>query len=252
MGAVGPQQPGTDLEPEPADVLRAVVELSDDAIFLCDTEGRVTTWGATAERLLGWPSDDVVFRTLDILCPEHLQAEVSSVLAAVLAGDRIEHLELEVHRLDGLPVPVSFSFCPMEGPGGGVTGVVVVARDVTEQRLTQATLAQMEDRLEEGETLAHVGSWMWDLRTGAVQWSAEFHRIHGVDPLDFDGTLESHVGLIHVDDRRSVLMAMDESVASGRPLEARYRIVRPDAAVRTMHVRAQPSCVSAPLKIRQT
>jgi len=37
------------------------------------------------------------------------------VLAAVLAGDRIEHLELEVLRLDGLPVPVSFSFCPMEG-----------------------------------------------------------------------------------------------------------------------------------------
>ena len=48
--------------------------------------------------------------------------------------------------------------------------------------------------MEEGEALAHIGSWLWDLRTGAVQWSAEFHRIHGVDPLDFDGTFESHLG----------------------------------------------------------
>jgi len=47
-------------------------------------------------------------------------------------------------------------------------------------------------------------------------------------------------------------MAMDESGRVRPALEARYRIVRPDAAVRTMHVRAQPSCVSAPLKIRQT
>jgi PAS domain-containing protein len=87
-------------------------------------------------------------------------------------------------------------------------GAVVIARDVTEQHLAQATLAEIDARMEEGEALAHIGSWLWDLRTGAVQWSAEFHRIHGVDPLDFDGTFESHLGLIHPEDRDRVRAAM--------------------------------------------
>ena len=70
---------------------------------------------------------------------------------------------------------------------------MVVARDVTEQHLAQATLAEIDARLEEAEALSHVGSWLWDLRTGAVQWSTEFHRIHGIDPLDFAGTFESYM-----------------------------------------------------------
>lgn len=69
--------------------------------------------------------------------------------------------------------------------------LVAVVRDITEQRLARAILAEVEFRLREGEALSHIGSWLWDLRTGAVQWSTEFHRIHGVDPFDFDGTFDS-------------------------------------------------------------
>ena len=72
---------------------------------------------------------------------------------------------------------------------------VLIGRDITEQRLAQASLAEVEARVRESEALANVGSWLWDLRTGTVQWSDEFHRIHGVDPLDFDGTLEAHLAL---------------------------------------------------------
>jgi PAS domain S-box-containing protein len=83
------------------------------------------------------------------------------------------------------------------------------------------------------------------VRTGAVQWSAEFHRIHGVDPLDFDGTFESHLGLIHPADRDRVERAMEQSVTSGRSFESEYRVVRPDAEVRMLHVRAQATIGSA-------
>ncbi len=136
-------------------------------------------------------------RPLDVLFPEHLCDEVQAVIATVIAGDRIRHFETEVLRPDGMPLPVSLSLCPVLDPEDAPIGVVVIVRDVTEQHLAQATLAEVDARMEEGEALAHVGSWLWDLRTGVVQWSNEFHRIHGVDPLDFDGTFESYLGLIH-------------------------------------------------------
>ena len=175
--------------------------MSDDAIVTCDAKGDVTSWSATAERLFGCLADDVLDGPFELLFPEHLADEVRGVIATVLAGDRVRNFETEILRPDGMPLPVSLSLCPVFDAEKVPVGAVVIARDVTEQHLAQATLAEIDARMEEGEALAHIGSWLWDLRTGAVQWSAEFHRIHGVDPLDFDGTFESHLGLIHPEDR---------------------------------------------------
>ncbi len=167
------------------------------------------------------------------------------MMARVAAGERVTHFETEVLRPDGMPVPLSLSVCPV-GPGDELpSAAVVVARDVTEQRLAQAALAEVEVRLEEGEALAHVGSWLWDVRTGTVQWSLEFHRIHDLDPRDFDGTFESHLGRVHPEERERLRAEMERSVASGRPFQQEYRIVRPDGEIRVLRVRAQPTVGSA-------
>ena len=76
------------------------------------------------------------------------------MVATVLAGDRVRHFETEVVRPDGMPLPVSLSLRPLLNAGGSPLGVVVIARDVTEQRLAQAALAEMDARMEEGEALS--------------------------------------------------------------------------------------------------
>ncbi len=231
----------------PEALLRAVIETSDDAIFTVDALGEIATWGATAERLFGCSAGGVVGHPLFRLFAPHLGDEVAAMMARVAAGERVTHFETEVLRPDGMPVPISLSVCPV-GPGDGdqqPSVAVVVARDVTEQRLAQAALAEVEVRLEEGEALAHVGSWLWDVRTGTVQWSTEFYRIHDLDPRDFDGTFESHLGRVHPEEREGLRAEMERSVASGRPFQREYRIVRPDGEVRVLRVRAQPTVGSA-------
>ena len=233
----GPTAPGA--------LLEAVIGMCDDAIFTCGLKGQVTTWGGTGERLFGRAAGDVVDAPFDALFATHLRPEVRAVMATVLAGDRVKHFETEVVRPDGLPVPVSLSMCPVCDDEDVVVGSLVIARDITEQRLAQATLAEVEARLEEGEALAHAGSWLWDVRTGAVQWSAEFYRIHGVEPPEFGGTFEAYLGLVDPEDRERVRAAMEGSVASGHPFEATYGVVRPDGQSRAVQVRAQPTLGSA-------
>jgi PAS domain S-box-containing protein len=246
MGASGSgktERSATEFAPE--EVLRAVIEMADDAIFTCDADGIVATWSAPAERLFGCSAAEVLDGPLEALFPTHLNTEVRSVLATVLTGDRIRHFETEVVRPDGMPLPVSLSLCPLLSPDKSTIGSVVIARDVTEQHVAQATLAEVDARVEEGEALAHIGSWLWDLRTGAVQWSAEFHRIHGVDPLDFDGTFDSYLELVHPEDRDPLRAAMVSSVQSGRPFDGEYRVVGHDSAVHVVQVRAHPTLGSA-------
>jgi PAS domain S-box-containing protein len=223
----------TGLFDEQGAVLNAVIEISDDAIVICGAQGEVRYWPRAAARLFGRAEAEMLGRPLENLWPDHLRAGASAVMARVLGGERITHFETEIQRPDGMPLVFSLSLCQVGA------GAVVVARDVTEQRLAQARMAEVEERLEEGEALAHVGSWLWDVRTGAVQWSSEFHRIHGVDPMDFDGTFGSHLAAIQHDDRDRVRAAMKLSAESGRALDTEYRIQRPDGSVRSIRARAQ-------------
>ncbi len=226
-------------------VLEAILDTCDDAVIYLDRDGRITRWNRSAERQFGHGADEVVGQAVTAVFPEHVREAVDGVLRRVRSGDRAHHVETEILRRDGMPMPVSLSLSPVAGQGDDVVGSVLIGRDITEQRLAQAALAEAEARVRESEALAHVGSWLWDLRTGAVQWSDEFHRIHGLDPHEFDGTFAGHLAAVHPDDRAAVQAAMDASVRSARPFEAEYRIVRPDGEVREVHARAQPTAGSS-------
>jgi PAS domain S-box-containing protein len=221
-------------------LLRAIIELTDDAVITCDRQATVTYFSENAERLFGRAPVDVECGPLDLLFAPHLRREVDEMIARVGAGEHIRHFETEIVRPDGLPIPVSLSVAPLVDAEGEVLGQAIVSRDVTEQHLAQATLAEMDTRLEEAEALSGVGSWLWDLRTGAVQWSTEFHRIHGIDPLDFAGTFESVVELISTEDRERMRLAMFDSVASSRPLDLDYRVVHRDQKTHVVWIHANP------------
>jgi PAS domain S-box-containing protein len=235
----------TEIHPDADEILTAVIETSDDAIFCLGPGGSIVSWTPMAERMFGYGIEEVLDNDFDCLFPMHLHDQVQGIVDRALSGEKLLHFETEVLRSDGMPIPVWLSLTPLFDTAKCVRSVVVIARDVTEQRLAQAALAEVESRLEEGEALAHVGSWLWDLRTGAVQWSAEFHRIHGLDPTRFDGTLESHMEAIHPDDRSRVLAAMRSSIESRLTFEIGYRVVRPDGEVRLLEVRAHPTLGSA-------
>ena len=222
-------------------LLRTIVELTDDAIITCGLGVTVTYFSENAERLFGRPPRDVVGCPVRVLFPEHLSDEIAGVFSTVAAGERIRHFETEIVRPDGLPIPVSLSLAPLIDGEGTILGSVIVARDVTEQHLAQATLAEIDARLEDDEALSHIGSWLWDLRTGAVQWSAEFHRIHAIDPLDFAGTFESYMDLISPLDSDRVRAAMSESVHMSKPLDLEYRVIDADQKPHVVRVRAKPT-----------
>jgi PAS domain S-box-containing protein len=219
--------------------LRAFVETSSDAMFALDLSEHILSWNRSAERIFGYDASEMLGRQIATLIPDHLQDRLATVIDAVRAGDRVDHVEIEMRRKDGMPIPASLSMSPVFGPTGQVDGVSSVARDITEQQLAQANLAEMEHRLSEAEAAAHTGRWLWDVATGAVQWSDELHRITGVSPKEFEGTIEAHLAPVHAEDRAAVRAAIEESVQTGRPFDAEYRIVDAAGDVRWLYGRGE-------------
>jgi PAS domain S-box-containing protein len=220
--------------------LDAVLDATTDAVFGVGPDGAVTSWNRSAQRILGWAQDEVVGRPAATLFPLYLHPTIDWLLGIVITGDRIERYDVDVERKGGMPTPISLSLRPVMADGA-VVGAVVVARDLTEQRLAQASLAETEARMQEGEALTHVGRWLWDVATDTVQWSAESHRIHEVDPLEFGGDLAAHVAPIVVDDRQRVADALAAAVSQGRPFETEYDIVRRSGETRHIYARAEPT-----------
>jgi PAS domain S-box-containing protein len=101
------------------------------------------------------------------------------------------------------------------------------------ERTAEVTTAN--DRLAEAQELAHLGSWDWDVATGAVHWSREMYRIHGV-PRDELITFDRAIELARPDDRgriqANVARVLAERASEVPDIE--YGIVRADGEARVL------------------
>jgi PAS domain S-box-containing protein len=236
--------------PGPNDVggrtmLDIFADLSSFALFSQDSAGHILTWNRGAERLFGYSQSEIVGGTLAALAPAHLRSDLEGVEQRVAAGERVDRVFTEVRRKDGMLVPIALTVAPVADSSGAFAGAVGVVQELTETRLAQAALAEVEQRFREWEALAHVGRWLWDVGTDSVQWSDELHRMHGVDPLDFEGTLVAHLSVVHPDDRERVRSLMEGAVASGQPFEDEYRVIDDAGTLRWFAMRAEPTVGSS-------
>jgi PAS domain S-box-containing protein len=96
-------------------------------------------------------------------------------------------------------------------------------------------LASASRDLEEGQAVAHLGSWSFDVVQNRVKWSMELYRIFGVDPKTFGATLESYIQCVHPDDRAQVLAVSERALSAHQPFAYEHRVARPDGEVRWVY-----------------
>src|SRR5579862_5488183 len=117
---------------------------------------------------------------------------------------------------------------------GVVTDITERKRADDEREALSRSLQESKARLEEAQSVAHVGYWDWDLETGEIIWSDETYRIFGFKPQERPMDIETVSGLVHPDDREALYSTVDEEVAVGVHPVHQHRIVRPSGEVRTV------------------
>ena len=120
-----------------------------------------------------------------------------------------------------------------------VVSILVVAATLAEREAGRDALAQTAARLREAQSIAHIGSWEWDLRSDAITWSDELYGIFGLEqgtePLSYDLYLEQ----VHPDDRARVDETVRQAYADGQPFALEHRVVRPDGSERVVSGRGR-------------
>jgi two-component system, cell cycle sensor histidine kinase and response regulator CckA len=137
--------------PSPAELDRlrlvAIVASADDAIVSKDLDGTVRTWNPAAERIFGYPPEEMVGGSIFKLIPPELHDEERGLLARIRRGEHIAHYETDRVRKDGRRIRVSLTLSPLRDAAGQLIGASAIKRDVTAQRALEARL-QSAQRME--------------------------------------------------------------------------------------------------------
>jgi len=124
--------------------LASVVESASDLVLSTDVDGQILTWNAAAERLSGYPGDEVRGRLFSEQCAVPQRALVSRAFGAARRGREFGTAEWDLVTKPGALVPVAWVGSAMKDDVGRVVAIVVVGRDLTERRKFEAQLLQSQ------------------------------------------------------------------------------------------------------------
>jgi PAS domain S-box-containing protein len=98
------------------------------AVVVADASGMIQSWNAEAERLFGYPAEEVVGRTLDVIVPEPYRDRHWTGFRGVMSSDKVEFdhgaVRVPVRHRDGsvehCPVRLIALLDPWDRPVGAV------------------------------------------------------------------------------------------------------------------------------------
>jgi PAS domain S-box-containing protein len=132
--------------------LESIVNDSADVIFMLDNQKRIRAWNRAAERILGWPADEIIGQTVNVIVPPDMQegGELERI-DQLLEQQGYCHFETERLARDGRRVPVELTLSLLHDPHGEAIGRSVILRDITER-------LRLEEAKVQSERLATIGT----------------------------------------------------------------------------------------------
>jgi PAS domain S-box-containing protein len=151
-----------------ASLLAAIVESSDDAIISKTMEGIVTSWNPAAERIFGWGVAEAMGRHISFVIPPDRADEFAGVMERLSLGEQIGQFETVRLRRDGTRFDVSITVSPIRDREGRLTGISMVARDISSRKRTERLMRKSEERYRRLFETAQDGVLILDAVSGQI------------------------------------------------------------------------------------
>jgi PAS domain S-box-containing protein len=179
--------------------LRITLQSIGDAIIATDTEGRVTSLNPVAEKLTGWTSREATGQPLESvfqIVNEDTRRKVENPVTKALREGTVVGLANHtlLIRKDGTERPIDDSAAPIRSAGGGIIGVVLVFRDITERRKTERAVQVALEYAENIVETVREAMLVLDGDLRVKSGNGAFYRTFRVTPAETVGRLVYDLG----------------------------------------------------------
>ncbi len=213
------------------ELLDATLTSIGDGVIATDAHGKVTFLNGVAEKLTGWAKSDAVGMPLErVLRIENEDSSKPVENPAIRALQSGVIVGLANHTIlisrDGTRRAIDDSAAPIRDQSGRVSGAVLVFRDISERRKSEAALRASEERSEFVRQASGVGFWYCDLPFNVLNWDLRVREHFHVDK-DAIVTMDTFYERLHPDDRLPTREAIDRAITSHAEYDVYYRTIHP-------------------------
>ena len=220
-------------------LLTAIADSSDDAIFAKDLAGRYILFNQAACNFIGKSVEDVLGRDDRAFFPPE-QAEMLMALGRQVIAENRSITEEE--RIETVAGPCTFLATkgPLRDDQGNIIGIFGISRDITERKLAETALRQSEERLQLALDATRDGLWDWDLRTGRAYLSPYYYEMTGYRPEEIVADFEFFKHTVYPDDLPRVLAILQAHIQGKTPTcEYEYRLLSRSGELKWMKGRGR-------------
>lgn len=221
---------------EQLQLLKFSIDTSFDCAYWMDIQGNFIYANDAACKMLGYSREELMKLHVSVVNPRATPERWVQV-CELLKEKRNITIESIHRRKDGSEFPVElssgyFKFGDQEYVNGFAT-------DISERKRAEEIIKESEQNLKQAQRYAHIGSWVWNVKTNQLQWSDEMFRIFGIDKQTFTGDLQDVISAsIHPDDREKVAVSNQSVIDHGKPLPLEYRIIWPNGSIHVVWAEA--------------
>lgn len=199
-----------------------------DIVSTADVAGRIISANDKFCEISGYSRDELIGKNHRILKSQRHPDSFYEEMWKTISGGSVWHGTICNVNKEGREYWVKSTIVPFLDDKGKPYKYVSARTDITQ------TL-ESEERLERSQEFANIGTWDWNIETGALYWSDQIWPLFGYKKEATETTYDNFLAAIHPDDRQSVIDAVSKCVEKGEEYDIEHRVVWPDGTVHWLH-----------------
>jgi PAS domain S-box-containing protein len=171
-----------------------VDSVTDYGIFILDTEGRIVTWNAGAERIKGWRAEEIIGRPFTLFyTPDALEKGHPDEELRIASREGRYHEEGWRLRKDGSLFWADVTITALRDGAGRLRGFAKVTRDLTERKRTEEALEEERENFRLlVQSVRDYAIFMLDAEGRIATWNEGARRFKGYEADEIIGQHFSH------------------------------------------------------------
>jgi len=199
-------------------------------VSVADPAGKILYVNDKFSEISGYQREELIGQNHRIVkSGEHPPGFFEEMWLTISSG-KIWQGEICNRRKDGGYYWVETSIVPFMDANGLPYQYIGIRTDITH-------IMEAEQRLRRSQIYANIGTWDWNIQTGALFWSERIGPLFGYPEGKVETTYENFLAGVYPDDRGKVIQAVSNCVERGHDYDIEHRCVWPDGTVRWLQER---------------
>jgi PAS domain S-box-containing protein len=175
-------------------------------------------------KISGYQEEEVIGKTSGELGIWAEPSDRDKLIKGLREKGEVENLETKFRMKDGLFKDGIMSAAIIDLDG--IPHILSITRDITERKQSENALKESERSLREAQTVAHLGSFVWDLSTDLWKSSEILDEIFGIDE-NYSRSFDGWSNIVHPEMRDLMRnYVKDEVLGKKHKFNKEYQITR--------------------------